>query len=87
MSLDACVLRPRTHLPILSGIQPAEPSSLESDILLGQAWHSGTRPFLHGQLGELLDVPRERLKSRRLFASAARKILNDLSKLGIHAAQ
>ena len=50
----------------------------------------GTRDLdniLLGQLSGLLDVPRERLKARRPFVPVARKLLNDLSKLGIRAAQ
>ena len=43
--------------------------------------------ILHGQLAGLPDVPQQRLKSRLPFVPAARKLLNDLSKLGIRRAQ
>ena len=43
--------------------------------------------ILHGQLTEPRAASKERLKSRRPFVPAARKLLHNLSELGIHAAQ
>ena len=42
---------------------------------------------LHGQVTELRAPSKEKLKSRHPFATAARKLLHNLSELGIRAAQ
>ena len=42
---------------------------------------------MHGQLTEPQAASKERLKSRHSFAPAARKLLRNLSELGIRAAQ
>ena len=75
------------HLPILSGIQAAELRRLGATLSLAKRGTLGLDHILHGQLDGLPDVFRKRLKSRRPFVPAARKLLNDLSKLGIRAAQ
>ena len=78
---------PTDHLSILSGIQSAELRRLGATLSLVK--HGTLNPdlILHGKLAGLPDVPRERLKYRRLFVPAARKLLNDLSKLRFRAAQ
>ena len=43
--------------------------------------------ILHGQFLESQDVSRERLKSRRSFVPAARKLLDSLSEMDVRAAQ
>ena len=78
---------PTDHLPILSGIQPAELRRLGVTLSLAKRGILDPDHILHGQLAGLLDVPRERLKSRRPFVRAAQKLLNGLFKLIIHAAQ
>ena len=77
---------PTDHLSILSGIQPAELHRLGATISLAKRGTLDPDPILHGQLAGLPDVPRDRLKSRRPLVPAPRKLLNDLSKLGIRAA-
>ena len=79
--------KPTDHLPILSGIQPAELRRLGVTLSLAKGGTLDPDPILHGQLAGLPDVPRERLKSRHPFVPAARKLLNDLSKLDIRAVQ
>ena len=75
------------HLTILSGIQPAKFCRLGATLCLANRVTLDPDHILHGELHRSIDVPQERLKSRRPFATASRKISNDLSKLGIRAAQ
>ena len=77
---------PTDHLPILSGIQPAELRRLGATLSLARCGTLDPDHILHGQLAVLPDLPQERLKSRRIFVPAARKLLNVLSKLGIRVA-
>ena len=56
---------------------------------LSLANHSSLDPdhILHGQFHESQDVCREKLKCRRSFVPAARKLLDSLSEMDVHAAQ
>ena len=78
---------PTHHHPILSFIQPAELRRLRAILSLAKRGTLDPDHILHGQLARLPDFSQERLKPRRPFVSAARKLLNDLFKLGIRAAQ
>ena len=71
------------HLPILPGIQATELRCLRATFSLAKRGTLDPDDILHGQLAGSPDVPQERLKSIRPFVPAARKLLNDLSKLGI----
>ena len=75
---------PTDHLPIL---QPAELRRLGATLSLARRVTLDPDHILHNQLVGLPDLPQEKLKSRRSFVPAARKLLNNLSKLGIRAAQ
>ena len=75
------------HLLILSGIQQAELRRFGATLSLTKRGTLDPDHFLRSQLAGLPDVPRERLKSRRPFVPAAQKLIHDLSKLGIRAAQ
>ena len=77
---------PTNHLPILSGIQPMSFAAWEATLSLARRGTLDPDHILHGQLAGLLDFPQKRLKSRRTFV-AARKLLNNLSKLGVRVAQ
>ena len=68
--------------PALSGIQPAE--LRRQGTTLSLANRSSLDP---GQLTEPQATSKQRLKSRHPFAPAARKLLHNLSELGIRAAQ
>ena len=68
------------HLPILSGIQPTE---LGATLPLAKRDTLDQDHILHIQLAGSLYVPQETLKSKPPFVHAARKLLNDLSELGI----
>ena len=75
------------NLLLLSGIQPAE--LYRQGATFSLANHSCLDPdhILHGQLCGSQDARRERLKSRRSFVPAARKLLDSLSEMDIRAAQ
>ena len=76
------------HLPIVSGIQPAELRRLGVAPSLAKCCTLDPYHILHGQLvGSFPDVSQERLKSRRPFVPSTPKLLNNISKLVIRAAQ
>ena len=72
----------KDHLPILSGIQPAKLRLLESTLSLAKRGNLNPDHILHGQLAGLPDVPQERLKSKRSFVPAVRKLFNPLTETG-----
>ena len=78
-------LRPTTmdSLPVLSGIQPVELCRRGATLSLANRSSLDSNHILYGQLTE----PQERLKSRHPFVPAARRLLHNLSELGIRAAQ
>ena len=78
---------PTDSLPVLSGIHPAELRHREATLSLANRSSLDPGHILHGQLTKLQAASKERLKSRHPFAPAARKLLHNLSELGIHAAQ
>ena len=78
---------PTDNLPVLSGIQPAELRPQGATLSLANRSYLDPGHILHGQLTELQTACKEKLKSRHPFASAARKLLHNLSELGIRAAQ
>ena len=82
-------LRPNLtdYLPVLADIQPAELRRLEATLSLTYRGSLDPGHILHELLAETPDGHRERLKSRRLFVPAARKLLQDLTELDIRAAQ
>ena len=75
------------HLPIFSGIQPAELCRLWATLSLTKHGTLDPDHILNGPLVGSPDVHQEKLKSRRSLVPAARKLLSDLSKLGIRSAQ
>ena len=82
-------LRPTAtdNLPVLSGTQSSELRRQGATLSLANCNSLDSGHILHGQLTEPQAVSKERLKSRHLCAPAARKLLHNLSELGIHAAQ
>ena len=78
---------PSVYLPVLSGIQPAELRRQEATISLANRSSLDPDHILHGQFHESQDVCRERLKSRRSFVPAARKLLDSLSEMDVRAAE
>ena len=78
---------PTDYLPILSGIQPAELRRQGATLSLANCSSLDPGHILHGQLTEPQAASKKRLKSIHLFAPAVRKILHNLSELGICTTQ
>ena len=76
---------PTDHLPILSGIQPAEFCRMGATLSLAYRGSLDPDHILHGFLSGSLDTGQVKLRSRRLFVPAARNLLDNLARLGIRA--
>ena len=78
---------PMDHLPVLSGIQPAELRRMEATLSL--AYHGSLDPdhILYGLLSGSSDTRQVRLRSRRPFVSVARNLLDNLARHGIRASE
>ena len=81
---------PTDHLPVLSGIQPAERRRLEATLSLA---HRGSLDpdqsdhILYGLLSGSSDTGQVRLRSRRPFLPVSRNLLNNLATLGIRSSE
>ena len=80
-------LTPTDNPPLLSGIQPAELRRQGATLSLANRSSLDPGHILHAQLTEPRAASKERLKSRRPFAPAARKLWRNLSELAIRAVQ
>ena len=78
---------PTDYLPVLAGIQPAELRRLGATLSLAYRGSLDPDHILYELLAGSPDGHRERLKSRRPFVLAARKLLQDLTELDIRVAQ
>ena len=78
---------PTDYLPVLACIQPAELCRLGATLSLAYRGSLYPGHILYELLAGSTYGYRERLKSRRPFVSAARKLLQDLTELDIRAAQ
>ena len=78
---------PPDYLPVLAGIQPAEFRQLRATLSLAYRGSLDPDHILYELLAGYPDRHRERLKFRRSFVPAARKLPQDLTELDIHAAQ
>ena len=78
---------PTNHLPVLSGIQPAELRQL--GVTLSLAYRGSLDPdhILHGLLSGSSDTHQVRLRSRRPFVPGARNPLDNLVRLGIRTSE
>ena len=78
---------PTDHLPVLSGIQPAELRRIGATLSL--AHHGSLDPdhILYGLLSGSSDNRQVRLRSRRPFVPGARNLLDNLARLGIRASE
>ena len=78
---------PTDHLPVLSGIQPAELRRMGA--ILSLAYRGSLDPdhILYGLLSGSSDTRQVRLRSRRPFVLAARNLLDNLARLGIRASE
>ena len=78
---------PMDHLPVLSGIPPAELRRLEATLSLAYRGSLDPDHILYGLLSGSSDTRQVRLRSRRPFVPAARNLLNNLARLGIRATE
>ena len=78
---------PTDHLPVLSGIQPAELRRLEATLSLAYRGSLDPNHILYGLLSGSSDTRQVRLRSRHPFVPAARNLLNNLARLGIRASE
>ena len=78
---------PTDHLPVLSGIQPAELRQMGATLSLAYRGSLDPDHILHGLLSESSDTRQVRLRSRRPFVPAARNLLDNLARLGIRASE
>ena len=75
---------PTDHLPVLSGIQPAELRRLGATLSLAYRGSLDPDHTLYGLLSGSSDT---RQRSRRPFVPASRNLLNNLARLGIRASE
>ena len=89
LCIDTGCLRPTPtdHLPVLSGIQPAELRRLGATLSLAYRGSLDPDHILYGLLNGFSDTLQVRLRSRRPFVSTAQNFLNNLARLGIRASE
>ena len=78
---------PTDHLPILSGIQPAELRRMGATLSLAYRGSLDPDHILYGLLSGSSDTRQVRLRSKRPFNSAARNLSDNLASLGIRASE
>ena len=78
---------PTDHLPVLSGIQPAELRRMGATLSLGHRGSLDPDHILHGFLSGSSDTCQVKLRSRCPFVPAARNLLDNLARLGIRASE
>ena len=78
---------PTDHLPVLSGIQPAELRRLGATLSLAYRGSLGPDHILYGLVSGSSDTRQVRIRSRRPFVPAARNLLDNLARLGIRASE
>ena len=78
---------PTDHLPVFSGIQPAELCQMGAT--LSSAYRGSLDPdhILHGLLSGSSDTHQVRLRSRCLFVPVGWNLLDNLARLGIRASE
>ena len=75
------------HLPVLSGIQPAELRRMGATLSLAHRGSLDPDHILYGLLSGSSDTRQVRLRSRRPFVPAAQNLLDNLDRLGIRASE
>ena len=78
---------PTDHLPVLSGIQPAELRRMGATLYLVHRGSLDPDHILYGLLSGSSDTGQVRLRSRRPFVPGARNLLDNLARLGIRASE
>ena len=83
-----CLRRtPTDHLPVLSGIHPAELRRMRATLSLAHRGSMDSDHILYGLLSGSSYTRQVRLRSRRPFVPAARNLLGNLARLGIRASE
>ena len=86
--VTGCLRPTRTdHLPILSGIQPAELRRMGATHSLSHRGSLDPDHILHGLLSESSDTRQMRIRSRHPFVPAVRNLLDNLARLSIRASE
>ena len=78
---------PTDHLPVLSGIQPAELRRMGATLSLAYRGSLDPNHILYGLLSVSSDTRQVRLRSKRPFVPAAQNLLDNLARLGICASE
>ena len=78
---------PTDHLPVLSGIQPAELRRMGATLSLAYRGFLDPDHILRGLLSGSSDTRQVRLRSRRPFVPGARNLLDNLARLGIRVSE
>ena len=78
---------PTDHLPILSGIQPAELRRMGGTLSLAHCGSLDPDHILYGLLNGSSDTLQVRLRSRPPFVPGARNLLDNLARLGTRVAE
>ena len=78
---------PTDHLPVLSGIQPAELRRMGATFSLAYRGSLDPNHILHGLLSGSSDTGQVRLRSRHPFVPGAWNLLDNLARLGIRASE
>ena len=78
---------PTDHLPVLSGIQPAELRRMGATLSLAYRGSLDPDHILHGLLSGSSDTRQVRLRPRCPFVPGARNLLDNLARLGIRASE
>ena len=78
---------PTDHLPVLSGIQPAELRRMGATLSLAYRGSLDPDHILYDLLSGSSDTRQVRLRSRRPFVPAARNLMDNLGRLGIRASE
>ena len=86
--ITACLRStPTDHLPVLSGIQPAELRRMGATLSLAHRGSLDPDHILYGLLSWSSDTRQVRLRSRGPFVPAVRNRLDNLARLGIRASE
>ena len=86
--VTGCLRRtPTDHLPVLSGIQPAEHRRMGATLSLVHRGSLDPDHILHSLLSGSSDTRQVRLRSRRPVVPTARNLLDNLARLGIRASE
>ena len=78
---------PTDHLPVLSGIHPAELRRLGATLSLAHRGSLDPDHIMYGLLSGSSDTRQVRLRSRRPFVPAAQNLLDKLARHGIRASE